>query len=157
MSKITTCIWFDTQAKDAADFYVSVIPNSRITGVTHYGEAGPGPKGQVLTVTFELDGVPYMGLNGGPHFPLSPAVSISVTCQDQAEVDRLWDTLSEGGRQDQCGWVTDRFGLSWQIVPEQMQRMLSSGESEKSQRAMKAMLKMKKLDIAELERAYNGQ
>ncbi len=156
MSKIATCIWFDTQAKEAADFYCSVIPNSRITGVTYYGEAGPGPKGSVLTVTFELDGAPYMGLNGGPHFPLSPAVSVSVTCHDQAEVDRLWETLSQGGRNDQCGWVTDRFGLSWQIVPGQLQRMLSSGDEAATARAMRAMFKMTKLDIAELERAYNG-
>ena len=156
MQMVATCIWYDHQAEEAARFYTSLFPNSKITGMTHYGEAGPRPAGSVLTVTFQLDGADFIALNGGPVFPLTPAMSLSVQCWDQAEVDRYWDQLSEGGRKDQCGWVTDRYGLSWQIVPVRMQEMLKDGEPEKTARAMKAMLTMTKLDIAELERAYNS-
>ncbi len=156
MQMVATCIWFDHEAEEAARFYTSLFPNSKITGVTHYGEAGPGPKGSVLTVTFQLDGADFIGLNGGPVFPLTPAVSLSIQCWNQEEVDRYWEQLSEGGQKSRCGWVTDRYGLSWQIVPVALQEMLNAGEPEKADRAMRAMLQMTKLDIATLQKAYDG-
>jgi predicted 3-demethylubiquinone-9 3-methyltransferase (glyoxalase superfamily) len=154
--KITTCLWFDTQGEEAAEFYCSVIPNSRVTGVQRYGEAGPGAPGSVMTVEFELDGRPYVALNGGPHFTFNEAVSFQVACADQDEVDRYWSTLSEGGEEGPCGWVKDRFGLSWQVVPTALPELLGDPDPDRAQRAMKAMLGMRKLDIAELQAAADG-
>jgi predicted 3-demethylubiquinone-9 3-methyltransferase (glyoxalase superfamily) len=153
MSRITPFLWFDDQAEQAAEFYVSVFPNSKITGVTRYGEAGPGKAGSAMTVSFELDGLPVTALNGGPYFKLTEAFSMSVDCADQAEVDRYWDKLLEGGQPSQCGWLKDRFGLSWQIVPRILPRLLADPDRAKSQRVMAAMLKMIKLDVAGLEAA----
>lgn len=157
MSSVSTCLWFDNQAEAAASFYTSLVPRSQITGITRYGEAGPGEAGTVVMVTFTLDGVPYQALNGGPHYTLTPAVSISVQCQDQAEVDRYWHALSEGGQPDQCGWITDRFGLSWQIVPAALPRLLADPDAARANRAMQAMLRMSKLDVAALEAAADGR
>lgn len=160
--KITPCLWFNDQAEPAARFYVDIFPNSKITSITHYGEAGQevhGRKpGSVLTVNFELDGTPFTALNGGPIFKLSEAVSFMVFCETQEEIDRFWNKLSAGGdpAAQQCGWLKDKFGLSWQIVPTIMSEILNSGVSEKSQRAFAAMMEMKKLDIAALKKAYDG-
>ena len=156
MQRISTCLWFDDQALDAAKFYTSVIPNSRITEIMHYPADGPKPEGSVLVVTFVLDGTEYLALNGGPVFPLSPVVSICVNCETQAEIDHLWEKLSEGGEKSQCGWVTDKFGLSWQIVPRAMVALFDSPDRAASKRAYLAMLKMAKLDIAAIKRAYDG-
>ena len=156
MNKVTTCIWFESQAEEAAKLYVSLFPNSGIVTVTHYTDAGPAPKGTVLTVTFELDGVEYTLLNGGPSFPLSEAVSLVAKCRDQAEVDRLWEALLEGGRPSQCGWLKDRFGLSWQVVPEKMFELIEDGAPQKTAAMMQAMFKMQKLDMAELQQAYDA-
>jgi predicted 3-demethylubiquinone-9 3-methyltransferase (glyoxalase superfamily) len=153
MSKLTACLWFDTEGEEAARFYTSVFPNSRITGTSHYGEAGPRPAGTVMTVAFELDGQPFLALNGGPEFTFSEAISYQVSCETQEEVDRYWSTLSEGGEEGPCGWLKDRFGLSWQIVPTALPRLLSDPDSGKAQRVMTAMLQMKKIEIDELERA----
>ena len=153
MPKITPCLWFDTQGEDAASLYVSVFPNSRIVDVTHYGSAGPRPEGTVMTVSFELDGRPFVALNGGPEFSFSEAVSFQVDCADQAEVDHYWERLSEGGEEGPCGWLKDRFGLSWQIVPSVLPELLSQPDAEKAQRVMAAMLQMRKIEIADLERA----
>jgi predicted 3-demethylubiquinone-9 3-methyltransferase (glyoxalase superfamily) len=153
MSSINTCLWFDTQGEDAARFYTSLFPNSKMGEITRYGSAGPGPEGSVLTATFELDGVEFVALNGGPQYTFSEAISFQVMCKDQAEVDRYWDTLSEGGEKGPCGWLKDRFGVSWQVVPEALPRLLSDPDPEKSQRVMATMMKMGKLEIAELERA----
>jgi predicted 3-demethylubiquinone-9 3-methyltransferase (glyoxalase superfamily) len=153
MQKITPFLWFDTQAVQAAQFYTSVFPNSRIRAIAHYGEAGPGPAGAVMTVDFELDGQQFVALNGGPQFTFDEAISFVVTCETQDEVDRYWSTLSEGGEEGPCGWLKDRFGLSWQIVPTALPRLLTNPDRETSQRVMAAMLGMRKLDIAELERA----
>jgi predicted 3-demethylubiquinone-9 3-methyltransferase (glyoxalase superfamily) len=156
MSKITPFLWFDTQAEEAAQFYTSVFPNSKIRHVSHYGEAGPGTPGAVMTVDFELDGEGFTALNGGPQYTFTEAVSFQVSCETQEEVDRYWSTLSEGGEEGPCGWLKDRYGLSWQIVPTALPRLLGDPDREKAQRAMAAMLKMRKLDIAELERAAEG-
>ncbi len=153
MQKITPFLWFDTEGEDAAEFYVSVFPNSRIVDVTHYGEAGPRAAGTVMTVTFELDGQRFVALNGGPDFTFSEAISFEVECGDQDEVDSYWSTLSEGGEQGPCGWLKDKFGLSWQIVPRRLTELLSDPDTAKAQRVMAAMLQMKKIEIAELERA----
>jgi predicted 3-demethylubiquinone-9 3-methyltransferase (glyoxalase superfamily) len=153
MQKIQPFLWFDNQAEDAANLYVSLFPNSKIGKVTRYGEGAPGPKGQAMTVEFELDGQPITALNGGPHFKLTEAFSFSVSCEDQAEVDRYWSALTEGGHESQCGWLKDRFGLSWQIVPTALPRLLADPDPAKAQRVMAAMLKMVKLDIAALEAA----
>ena len=153
MPKPTPCLWFDTQGEDAARFYTSVFPNSRIVDVARFGEAGPREAGTVMVVSFELDGQPFTALNGGPDFTFSEAVSFQVDCADQAEVDRYWETLSEGGEQGPCGWLKDRFGLSWQIVPTRLTELLADPDRERSQRVMKAMLGMRKIDIAELEAA----
>ena len=152
MPKITPCLWFDTQGEDAANLYVSVFPNSRIVDVTHYGSAGPRPEGTVMTVSFELDGRPFVALNGGPEFSFSEAVSFQVDCADQAEVDHYWDRLSEGGEEGPCGWLKDRFGLSWQIVPRVLPELLAQPDAEKAQRVMAAMLEMRKIEIGELQR-----
>lgn len=155
MQKITPFLWFDTQAEEAADFYTSVFPNSKILNISRYGEAGPGPEGQALTVSFELDGQEFTALNGGPQFTFSEAISFQVSCDSQEEVDRFWDTLSQGGEEGQCGWLKDRFGVSWQIVPAAMGQLLGGPDAQRSQQAMKAMLQMKKLDIQELQDAYD--
>lgn len=156
MRKISPFLWFDTRAEEAADFYVSLFRDSRITNVARYGEAGPGPEGSVMTVAFQLEGQDFTALNGGPVFKFTPAISFVVNCETQDEVDRLWERLAEGGKEGQCGWLEDRFGVSWQIVPIAMGELLSSGDPERSRRVMEAMLKMGKLDIAELKRAYEG-
>jgi predicted 3-demethylubiquinone-9 3-methyltransferase (glyoxalase superfamily) len=154
MQKITPCLWFDDQADKAARSYASVFRNSRIGKVSHYGEAGPRPKGTVLTVEFQLDGQDFLALNGGPEFKFTEAVSFIVSCETQEEVDRLWDKLSEGGEKVQCGWLKDKFGLSWQIVPTVLGKMLSDPDPVRADRVMQAMLGMKKLDIRGLEEAY---
>ena len=155
--KITTCLWFDTEGEEAAKFYCTLFPNSRIVGVSHYGEAGPREAGTVLTVDFELDGRPYVALNGGPDHPFTEAVSFQISCADQDEVDRYWDTLvADGGEEGPCGWVKDRFGLSWQVVPTSMPELLTDPDPERANRAMAAMLKMTRLDIAALRAAADG-
>jgi len=157
MQKITTFLWFDTQAEEAANFYVSLFKNSKILSVSRYGEAGPGPKGSVMSCTFQLEGQEFMALNGGPHFKFTPAISLFVKCTSQAEVDELWEKLSAGGKKDHCGWLTDKFGLSWQIIPVQLGEMLGDRDREKAGRVMQAVLKMDKIDIGGLERAYQGR
>jgi predicted 3-demethylubiquinone-9 3-methyltransferase (glyoxalase superfamily) len=156
MSKVTPFLWFDGQAEEAAAFYVSLLPGSRITHVTRYGGAGPGPKGTAMTVTFELDGRPFIALNGGPHFKFNEAVSFSVSCDSQEEVDRYWAALTEGGEEGRCGWCKDRFGLSWQVTPVALGQMLSDPDPVRSKRVMEAMLGMKKIDVAALRRARDG-
>ena len=156
MQKITPCLWFDNNAEEAVNFYTSTFKNSAIHDVSYYGEAGPGEKGNVLTMTFQLEGQEYMALNGGPHFKFTPAISLLVSCKDQAEVDYLWERLLEGGEESQCGWLTDRYGLSWQIVPVQLNEMLSQATPEQAQRITEAFLSMKKLDIRALEAARRG-
>ena len=156
MDRITPCLWFDTEAEDAAEFYTSVFPNSRIVHVSHYGSAGPRPEGMVMEVEFELDGRSFLALNGGPQFRFTEAISLQADCEDQAEVDRLWETLSEGGEEGPCGWLKDRYGVSWQIVPSRMYELIADPDPERAQRAVAAMLQMGKLDIAELERAADG-
>ncbi|MGK2739503.1 VOC family protein [Tepidicaulis sp. LMO-SS28] len=153
MDKITPCLWFDGQAEEAAQFYVSVFPNSKIGQISHVSDAGPGKPGSVLTVTFELDGRLFMGLNGGPYFKFNEAVSFSVDCADQAEVDFYWETLSAGGETSQCGWLKDRFGVSWQIVPRRLPELMADPDAAKVRRVTEAMLQMTKLDIAKLEAA----
>ena len=154
MLKITPFLWFDTEAEAAANFYVSLFPNSKITGLARYGPASPGEEGMVMTVSFELDGLPVTALNGGPMFKFTEAFSFSVTCEDQTEVDRLWAALTaNGGEESQCGWLKDRFGLSWQIVPTALPRLLGDPDRGRAGRAMQAMLKMKKIVIADLEAA----
>jgi len=151
--KITPFLWFDSQAEEAARFYVSLFKNSKITGLTRYGAAGPGPAGQVMSVTFRLEGQDFMALNGGPHFKFTPAISLFIDCKTQAEVDRLWEKLSAGGRKDRCGWLQDKYGLSWQIVPTVLSQLLGHKDRTKAQRVMKAMMGMDKLDIAGLKKA----
>ena len=156
MQKITPFLWFDDKAEEAMHFYVSIFKNSKVGTISRYGDAGPGPKGSVMSVTFELEGQPFMALNGGPHYKLSPAISLFVNCETQEEVDELWAKLTAGGKEDHCGWLVDKYGLSWQIIPKALGEMLSSPDPEKSQRAMKAMLQMGKIDIQTLKRAYEG-
>jgi predicted 3-demethylubiquinone-9 3-methyltransferase (glyoxalase superfamily) len=153
MSKITPFLWFNDKAEEAAQFYVSVFSHSKIIGVTRYGDAGPGPKGSVMTVSFELDGQPFTALNGGPQFSFTEAVSFVVNCDTQQEVDHYWDRLTAGGQPVQCGWLKDRYGLSWQIVPKALSRLLQQQDSQKSQRVMQALLQMQKIDIARLQQA----
>ena len=153
MSTISPCLWFDREAEDAARFYASVFPNSRIVDVQHYGSAGPREEGLVMIVDFELDGKRFLALNGGPDFTFSEAISFEVLCETQEDVDRYWSTLSEGGEEGPCGWLKDRFGVSWQIVPRRLNELIADPDREKSQRVMAAMLKMGKLEIDELERA----
>jgi len=154
MRKITTCLWFDNNAEEAVNFYTSIFKNSKVLETSRYGEAGPGAAGSVVTMRFQLDGVELMALNGGPQFKFSEAISLSVDRQSQAEVDELWEKLSDGGSEDQCGWLKDKFGLSWQIVPRVLPELLADPNPEKSKRVMEAMLKMKKIDIARLKQAY---
>ena len=156
MQKLTPCLWFDDQAEQAATFYTSLFKDSRIVDVSYYGEAGPGPAGKVLMVVFELDGQQYQALNGGPEYTLTEAFSLSVSCADQDEVDHFWNLLSEGGEEGPCGWLKDRFGLSWQVVPTRLGELLGDPDKDRAQRAMAAMLKMRKLDIGALERAADG-
>jgi predicted 3-demethylubiquinone-9 3-methyltransferase (glyoxalase superfamily) len=156
MPRITPNLWFDDDGEEAAEFYVSVFPNSEITGITRYGEVGPGEAGAVMTVSFVLDGEPFTIINGGPQFTFDEAVSFEISCADQAEVDHYWDRLTEGGEESQCGWLKDRFGLSWQVVPAGWEEMLTGPDQARIERAMAAMLGMKKLDIAALEAAADG-
>jgi predicted 3-demethylubiquinone-9 3-methyltransferase (glyoxalase superfamily) len=153
MQKLTPCLWFDTEGEEAANFYTSVFPSSRVVNVARYGEAGPRPAGTVMTVEFELDGQSFVALNGGPQFTFNEALSFQVSCESQEEVDRYWSRLSEGGEEGPCGWLKDKFGLSWQIVPTRLPELLGDPDREKSQRVMAAMLKMGKIEIDELERA----
>jgi len=157
MEKITTCLWFDNNAEEAVTLYTSIFKNSKVLEVSRWGEGGPGPEGSVLTMRFELDGVELMALNGGPAFKFTEAISLSVDCQSQAEVDDLWEKLTaDGGEPSQCGWLKDKFGLSWQIVPRALPEMLGDPDPAKSRRVMEAMLKMKKIDIKTLQEAYEG-
>ncbi len=163
VQKITPCLWFDNQAEEAAKFYVSLFKNSAIGVITRYGKEGfevhGRPEGSVMTVSFQLEGQEFTALNGGPHFKFTEAISFVVTCETQAEVDRHWDTLREGGddRAQQCGWLKDKYGLSWQIVPAALFEMMADANSERSGRVMRAMLQMKKLDLAALRQAYDGR
>ncbi len=158
MQKITPFLWFDNQAEEAANFYVSVFKNSKVLSVVRYGETGPGPKGTVMTVEFELEGQKFVGLNGGPHFKFTEAVSFVINCETQEEVDYFWEKLTaEGGAESQCGWLKDRYGLSWQVVPTAVIEMLKDKDPERSQRAMKAVLQMKKIDIGQAKQAYDGE
>jgi predicted 3-demethylubiquinone-9 3-methyltransferase (glyoxalase superfamily) len=155
MQKITPFLWFDSQAEEAAKFYVSIFKNSNVLNVTRYGEAGPGPKGTVMIVTFQLDGQEFSALNGGPEFTFSPAISFVVDCKTQQEVDDLWERLSQGGKKQQCGWLTDKYGVSWQIVPSVLPELMRTKDEKKSQNVMKAILQMNKLDIQRLQQAYD--
>ena len=157
MQKITPFLWFDNQAEEAMNFYVSVFSNAKNMSITRYGEAGPGAKGTVMTAKFQIEGQEFVALNGGPVFTFSPAISFVVNCETQEEVDRLWEKLSDGGEKQQCGWLKDKFGVSWQIVPVVLTEMLSDPDPVKSQRVMKAMLPMGKIDIKKLKQAYNGK
>jgi predicted 3-demethylubiquinone-9 3-methyltransferase (glyoxalase superfamily) len=156
VKQIVPCLWFDTEGEAAAELYTSLFPNSRILDVSHYGEAGPRPAGTVMTVSFELNGQEFLALNGGPDFTFNEAVSFQVFCEDQDEVDRYWKALSEGGEEGPCGWLKDRFGLSWQIVPTRLTELLRDPDQGRAQRAMQAMLGMRKIEIAELERAADA-
>jgi|SRR5260221_577651 predicted 3-demethylubiquinone-9 3-methyltransferase (glyoxalase superfamily) len=154
MQKISSCLWFDDNAEEAVNFYTSIFKNSKIGSVARYGEEGPGPKGRVMTMTFQLDGQEFMALNGGPHFTFSPAISFFVNCETQEEVDELWEKLSEGGEKEECGWLKDKYGVSWQIVPTVLGELMQDEDPEKSKRVMKTMLQMKKIDIKTLQEAY---
>jgi len=155
MQKITPFLWFDNQAEEAMNFYVSVFKNSKRGRISRYGEAGPGPKGTVMVATFQLEGQEFIALNGGPQFKFTEAISFVVSCETQDEVDAFWEKLSEGGAKGQCGWLKDKYGLSWQIVPTALGELMSDPDPEKSKRVMTAMLQMKKLDISGLKRAYD--
>jgi predicted 3-demethylubiquinone-9 3-methyltransferase (glyoxalase superfamily) len=154
MQKIVPFLWFDKEAEEAVNFYVSIFKNSIITSVSRYGQAGPGPKGSVMSLQFELEGLKFIALNGGPQYKFTPAISMFVSCATQAEVDELWDKLAAGGGLQQCGWVQDRYGLTWQIIPTVLMELLRDRDPKKAQAVMKAMLGMQKLDIAGLKRAY---
>jgi len=154
MQKITPFLWFDGKAEEAMNFYVAIFKNSKILSVTRYGETGPGPKGTVMTAKFELDGQEFIALNGGPLFTFTEAISFVVNCETQQEVDELWEKLSEGGQKSRCGWLKDKYGLSWQVVPTALVEMLQDKDAKKSSRVMQAMLQMDKIDIETLRRAY---
>jgi predicted 3-demethylubiquinone-9 3-methyltransferase (glyoxalase superfamily) len=155
VQKITPFLWFDNQAEEAMNFYVSIFKNSKVLGVTRYGEAGPGPKGTVMTARFQLEGQEFVALNGGPHFKFTEAISFVVNCETQKEVDEYWEKLlADGGKTQQCGWLKDKFGLSWQIVPTVLVEMLQEKDPEKSQRVMQVMMQMVKIDIQGLKQAY---
>ena len=156
MQKITPFLWFDNNAEEAANFYVSVFKNSKVLNIARYGEVGPGPKGTVMTVEFELDGQEFVALNGGPQFKFTEAVSFVVNCDTQEEVDYYWERLSEGGEKSRCGWLRDKFGLGWQVTPTILGKLLADKDQEKANRVMQTMLKMDKLDIEPLQRAYEG-
>jgi predicted 3-demethylubiquinone-9 3-methyltransferase (glyoxalase superfamily) len=155
--KITPCLWFDFNAEEAVAHYLSIFPNSRIVSTTRYGDFAPGRKGAVMTIFFEIDGQRLLALNGGPQFKFTPALSLVVNCDNQAEIDALWDRLAEGGEHSQCGWLTDKFGVSWQIVPRALPEFLSGGDAQQTDRFMRAVMTMKKLDIARLQQAASPQ
>ena len=157
MPKITPFLWFDGQAEEAMNCYISIFKNSKVGRVTRYGEGGPGPKGTVMSATFQLEGQEFMALNGGPQFRFTPAISFFVNCETQQEVDELREKLSEGGQKDRCGWLKDKYGLSWQIIPSALGKMLGDKDPEKSKRVMEAMLQMDKIDIKGLQKAYEGK
>jgi len=154
--KITTFLWYDANAEEAASFYCSIFESSKITSVSRYGDAGPGPKGSAMTVQFQLEGQEFIALNGGPHFKFTEAISLFVSCETQEEVDELWRKLSAGGAESQCGWLKDRYGLSWQIIPTALMELMQGPDAARSQRVMQAMLQMKKIDIAALKKAAAG-
>lgn len=156
IQKITPCLWFDSNAEEAANHYISIFRTGRILDIARYGDAGPGPKGSILTLRFEIADQQFIALNGGPIFKFTEAVSLSINCTTQDEVDELWEKLSTGGSKGQCGWVKDKFGLSWQIVPSRLPQLLMDPDPEKSNRVMAALMKMTKLDIGLLEKAYDG-
>jgi predicted 3-demethylubiquinone-9 3-methyltransferase (glyoxalase superfamily) len=156
MQKITPFLWYDNNAEEAVNHYISIFKNSQITDIARYGDAGPGPKGSVMTIAFQLEGQDFIALNGGPMFKFNEAISLSVDCKTQQEVDELWEKLSAGGEQSQCGWLKDKYGLSWQIVPSVLIEMLRDPDPAKSKRVMEAMLQMRKIDIEALRRAYRG-
>src|SRR6266567_4657556 len=155
MQKITPFLWFDGKAEEAMNFYVSVFKNSRVGSVSRYGEGGPGPKGTVMSATFQLEGQEFFALNGGPQFTFTPAMSFFVNCETQQEVDELWEKLSEGGKKERCGWLKDKFGLSWQIIPSVLGRLLNDKDGQKSKRVMQAMMQMDKIEINGLQQAYD--
>jgi predicted 3-demethylubiquinone-9 3-methyltransferase (glyoxalase superfamily) len=156
MQKITPFLWFDNNAEEAANFYISIFKNSKVLYISRYGDAGPGPKGTVLTVAFELDGQKFIALNGGPQFKFTEAVSFVVNCETQAEIDYFWEKLSTGGEKSQCGWLKDKYGLSWQVVPTMLSELMG-GDEERSNRVMQAILQMQKLEIEPLKRAFEGK
>jgi predicted 3-demethylubiquinone-9 3-methyltransferase (glyoxalase superfamily) len=156
MQKITPFLWFNDQAEEAANFYISIFKNSRIKSISRYGKGGPGPEGKVMSVTFQLEGEDFMALNGGPLFTFTEAISFFISCETQEEVDEFWTKLSAGGTPSRCGWLKDKFGLSWQVVPTALGRMLQDPDPERSKRVMQAMLQMSKIEIRDLERAYEG-
>jgi predicted 3-demethylubiquinone-9 3-methyltransferase (glyoxalase superfamily) len=156
MQKITPFLWFDGQAEEAMNFYVSIFKNSKVNSVTRYGDAGPGPKGTVMSATFQLEGQDFFALNGGPQFKFTPAISLFVNCETQQEVDELWEKLSAGGRKDRCGWLQDKYGLSWQIIPSALGKLLHDKDPKKANSVMRAMLQMDKIDIQRLQQAYEA-
>jgi predicted 3-demethylubiquinone-9 3-methyltransferase (glyoxalase superfamily) len=156
MKKITPFLWFDGKAEEAMNFYVSIFKNSKIGKVTRYGAGGPGPAGSVMSATFQLEGQDFFALNGGPQFTFTPAISFFVNCETQPDVDELWEKLSAGGKKERCGWLKDKYGLSWQIIPSALGKLMSDPDPEKSKRVMMAMLQMDKIDIAGLQRAYDN-
>ena len=157
MQKITPFLWFNDKAEEAINFYVSIFKNSKVGRVTRYGDAGPGPKGSVMSATFQLDGQDFFALNGGPQYTFTPAISLFVNCETQQEVDELWEKLSAGGRKDRCGWLQDKYGLSWQIIPSVLVEMLGDKDPAKGKRVMQAMLQMEKIDIKRLKQAYDRE
>jgi predicted 3-demethylubiquinone-9 3-methyltransferase (glyoxalase superfamily) len=157
VQKISPFLWFDNQAEEAMNFYTSIFKNSKVGKVARYGDAGPGPKGSVMVASFELDGMKFTALNGGPQFKFTEAISLYVDCDAQDEVDHYWSKLSEGGQTQQCGWLKDKFGLSWQIIPSALPRLMSDPDSAKSGRVMQAMMQMTKIDVAKLQQAYDGK
>jgi len=153
MQKITPFLWYDGNAEEAANFYISIFKNSKMGKISRYGDAGPGPKGSVMSVTFQIEGQEFFALNGGPHFKFTPAISFFVNCETQQEVDDLWEKLSAGGRTDRCGWLQDKFGVSWQIIPTVLGQLLGDKDPQRAKRAMQAMLQMTKIDINKLQQA----
>jgi len=157
MKKITPFLWYDNSAEEAMNYYISIFKNSRVLSVSRYSEGGPGAPGTVMTATFELDGQEFIALNGGPHFKFTEAISFSVNCETQEEVDEIWEKLSAGGEKGRCGWLKDKFGLSWQVTPTALSKLLRDKDPEKAKRVMNAMLQMDKIDIRRLKEAYDGQ
>ena len=157
MQKISPFLWYNDNAEEAVNFYKSIFKNSKILAVARYGDAGPGPKGSVMTINFEIEGQEFIALNGGPHFKFNEAISFSVDCENQEEVDELWEKLSDGGQKSQCGWLKDKYGLSWQVNPRILGELLSDKDPEKAKRVMEAMLQMEKIDIKTLKQAYSGK
>jgi predicted 3-demethylubiquinone-9 3-methyltransferase (glyoxalase superfamily) len=157
MQKITPFLWFDGKAEEAANFYTSIFKNSKIGSISRYGEEGPGPKGAVMAATFQLDGQEFIALNGGPEFTFSPAISFFVNCETQEELDEIWEKLCEGGKKNRCGWLQDKFGVSWQVIPTALGKLMSDPDPKKSGRVMRAMLQMEKIDIRGLQQAYENK